>query len=982
MSQAQIQATVYHFDNFHLDAGNRRLLRDGEPLALNSKYFDVLLLLVSRCGQLVEKASIFEEIWSGVFVTDAALTQCIKDIRKQLGDDAANPRYIKTVPKHGYVFIAEVVASSADDAPPAPYAQVSPRQSTGGLIQESLTRAAVDGRLHGAQPSARPYKFLDYYTERDQQLFFGREAEVETVSSQIMAHRSFILHGRSGVGKSSLLRAGLMPRLKAAGHHVFVIRSFTDPLHQMMAALVHLLNGGAAQAAFDETASDAATSAPAEAPSTHDLLQSGAWSLAPVGQHDAASLAELIRQAEGRWPKQSVIFFLDQFEEFFTLLAEETRAGFLEAMARLFAHEDLPFRLLFALREDLLAEMSQIKAAIPEIFHHEYRLKRLSREQAAVAITAPARAVGCHYDESLVARLLDDLNDHDLVDPPQLQIVCDSLYDARDAMCELTLGLYTRLGGASQILASYLERVLRRFNTADLHTVKAILTALISTEGQRLVLRATELTARVRSQSPTVELLIEELVAARVVRRRSQDGEAWIELAHDFLTPEVSRWLTADDIALKQARAVIERAMENYSAHGLLIDIDALDLLLPFGEQLNLMGPEADLLLTSLLARERPMPSWLVAASPTAPHAIQDASRSIDAEIRKRAIEAAAILRSPDMRELLRQLALWDEDLMVRKAASIALADWLGLNAEALLAKDGVSESAGLVRRAISLAMIRDYDKRLVKLAHLPLAVSLLVVGGLMWVRLRRGSAVIVQQTVGGTLGGLLSGLVGGLLLSLGLSATRHATVIEATELLVALTALGSFIGAAGGLGVSAGMISAARIAYRHSRWWSVVGGAAGGAMIGGSSYLLGVDMVNALFGKRPIGITGAMEGAVIGVGVSLGVVLAHTLWRQARSWQRVVGAGFGGMCAGVLLIVIGGNLFSGSLEIVARLFANSQMRLDALAPVFGEVHFGQTTQLILGAMEGLLFGVGVTSGIETAANRELDELSLSRARP
>lgn len=974
MSQAQIQEMVYRFDNFYLDAGNRRLLRNGEAVALNSKYFDVLLLLVSRRGQLVEKASIFEEIWSGVFVTDAALTQCIKDIRKQLGDDAANPRYIKTVPKHGYVFISEVIAISADESQLAG-ALAATVPSGVGLIQDPLTREAPAHEITASRPahvptSARPYKFLDYYTERDAQLFFGREAEVEIVASQTVAHRSFILHGRSGVGKSSLLRAGLMPRLKAAGHHVFVIRSFTDPLHQMTAALYHLLNDDVAPAGVDES-----DGAPADAAPVNPLAHSGAWSLAPRDEPDAASLAELIRQTERRTPARSVIFFLDQFEEFFTLLAEETRARFVDEMGRLFAREDLSFHLLFALREDLLAEMSQLKAAIPEIFYHEYRLKRLGREQAALAITAPATAVGCHFDEALVTRLLDDLNDHDLVDPPQLQIVCDSLYDAREATCELTLALYTRLGGASQILASYLERVLRRFNAADLHTVKAILTALISTEGQRLVLRAAELVARVRGDASPVANLIEELVAARVVRRRSQDGEAWVELAHDFLTPEVSRWLTADEIALKQARAVIERAMENYNAHGLLIDTNALDFLLPFGEQLNLMGAEADLLLTSLLARPRVMPPWLVGAAPAAPRAIVEASRDADAEVRKRAIEAAAVLRGAAMTELLRKLALWDRDLMVRKSASIALADWLGTAAEPLLAKEGAGESAGLVRRAISLAMIRDYDKRLVKLMHLPVAVSLLVVGGLMWVRLRRGGAEIGQQTVGGTLGGLLSGLAGGVLLSIGLSATRHATIIQATELLVALVALGSFIGAAGGLGVSAGMISAARIAYRHSRWWSVVGGAAGGALVGGSAYMLGVDTVNALFGQRPIGITGAMEGAVIGVGVSLGAVLVQSLRPRARSWQRVTGAGLGALCAGVLLIIIGGNLFSGSLEIVARLFANSQMRLDTLAPVFGEVHFGQTTQLILGAIEGLLFGVGMTSGIEAAANRESDEL-------
>jgi hypothetical protein len=98
---------------------------------------------------------------------------------------------------------------------------------------------------------------------------------------------------------------------------------------------------------------------------------------------------------------------------------------------------------------------------------------------------------------------------------------------------------------------------------------------------------------------------------------------------------------------------------------------------------------------------------------------------------------------------------------------------------------------------------------------------------------------------------------------------------------------------------------------------------------------------------------------------VSLGAILVAALVPRARPAQRVFGASLGAMCAGVLLTVIGGNLFSGSLEIVARLFADSQMRMEPLAPFFGEVHFGQTTQIVLGAIEGLLFGAGVTGGIE-----------------
>src|SRR5262249_41622635 len=154
-------------------------------------------------------------------------------------------------------------------------------------------------------------------------------------------------------------------------------------------------------------------------------------------------------------------------------------------------------------------------------------------------------------------------------------------------------------------------------------------------------------------------------------------------------------------------------------------------------------------------------------------------SQSPEADIRKCAIAAAALLGGDSMKKLLRELALWDEDLMVRKAASIALGEWLGSGAEAVLASEVEGENVGLVRRAISLAMLRDYHKQMVKLAHLPLAISMLVVGGLMWVRLRRGGAEIAQQTVGGTVGGMLSGLIGGVLLSTGLSITRHAGIVE-----------------------------------------------------------------------------------------------------------------------------------------------------------------------------------------------------------
>ena len=100
----------FRFDRFTLDPGDRQLRRDDSPVELNARYFDALGLLVGEAGKLVSKDRFLDEVWRGVPVTDEALTQCIKTLRRQLGDDAGDPRFIETVPKHGYRFIAEVEA--------------------------------------------------------------------------------------------------------------------------------------------------------------------------------------------------------------------------------------------------------------------------------------------------------------------------------------------------------------------------------------------------------------------------------------------------------------------------------------------------------------------------------------------------------------------------------------------------------------------------------------------------------------------------------------------------------------------------------------------------------------------------------------------------------------------------------------------------------------------------------------------------------
>lgn len=98
----------YVFGPFVLDVAERRLTRDGQTVELNSRYLDVLTLMVAEPDKLISKDRFMAVVWKGIPVTDEALTQAIRSLRKALGDDASRPRFIETAPKHGYRFIAAV----------------------------------------------------------------------------------------------------------------------------------------------------------------------------------------------------------------------------------------------------------------------------------------------------------------------------------------------------------------------------------------------------------------------------------------------------------------------------------------------------------------------------------------------------------------------------------------------------------------------------------------------------------------------------------------------------------------------------------------------------------------------------------------------------------------------------------------------------------------------------------------------------------
>ncbi len=137
----------YQFDKFSLDPVERRLFAGEAPVELNSRYFDALLLLLRHPGTLLTKERFLQEVWHGIPVTDEVLTQCIKTLRRQLGDSAARPHLIETVPKHGYRFIGAV--SSVTGAEPAATSSVYDWRQCWLTFGAGATGGGVAGLLGG-----------------------------------------------------------------------------------------------------------------------------------------------------------------------------------------------------------------------------------------------------------------------------------------------------------------------------------------------------------------------------------------------------------------------------------------------------------------------------------------------------------------------------------------------------------------------------------------------------------------------------------------------------------------------------------------------------------------------------------------------------------------------------------------------------------------------------------------------------------------
>src|ERR1051326_935531 len=189
----------YEFSGFLLDVKERILTRNAEPVALTPKAFDVLLFLIQNQGKVLEKNDLMKALWPESFVEEGNLSHHIFVLRKALGDDQNGNTLIQTIPRRGYKFVAPVTQIDISDSP-------NGIKEENGNLQESLP--ASYWNKHS------PFRSLQVFEPKDSWLFFGRDSDTAELLARLSRFPVLVVIGNSGSGKSSLVRAGLIPALQ------------------------------------------------------------------------------------------------------------------------------------------------------------------------------------------------------------------------------------------------------------------------------------------------------------------------------------------------------------------------------------------------------------------------------------------------------------------------------------------------------------------------------------------------------------------------------------------------------------------------------------------------------------------------------------------------------------------------------------------------------------------------------------------------
>lgn len=407
-----------------------------------------------------------------------------------------------------------------------------------------------------------PYFGLDYYQEQFGAWFFGREAEGGKVITNLRASRLTLLHAESGVGKSSLLRAGVAWRMRRLADDSFARRGTArsvpvvfsswkdDPIPQLVAAISTAIRPYLAGNPEPELPADCLDAAIATA-------------------SDAANA--------------SLLLMLDQFEEYFLYCAREsTPERFADQLATCINRADLRANFLIAIREDAYAGLGDLfKGRIANVYGNYLHIEYLDRASAEKAIREPLQIYNDQPDipeeigvqDELVEAVLNEVRAYDgdrdpdlsrtiaangsaaRVSTPLLQLVMQTIWqqERAEGSHELRLSTLQNLHGVRMIVDTHLEKALSDLGGGERHTAIDVFDHLVTPSGGKIAESVPDLAKRTGHSENQVGGVLEKLDDSRIVRPvpapPGLDPMRFrrYEIFHDVLAPAIIHTIAARD---------------------------------------------------------------------------------------------------------------------------------------------------------------------------------------------------------------------------------------------------------------------------------------------------------------------------------------------------------------------------------------------------------------------------------------------------
>jgi serine/threonine protein kinase len=401
-------------------------------------------------------------------------------------------------------------------------------------------------RTQTLQLDESPYAGLASFQETDAGKFFGRSREVAAMVTRIRDRPLMAVVGSSGVGKSSFVRAGVVPALKRSGEvwETLVLRPGRQPLEALAGMLAPMVG----------TAANLAD----EVDEQNQLVE--------TLRREPGHLGNVLR-LRARRDNRRIMLFVDQFEELYTQVADaEQRAAFTACLSAVADDATSPLRVVLSIRSDFLDRVAEDPQFVHELTQGLYFLGPPGREGLREAITQPAEMAGFQFE---LPAIIEDMLDHLETTPgalPLLQFAAAKLWENRDtARRMLTHHSYASMGGVAGALASHADRFVAEIGAQKAPLIRALLLRLVTAERTRAIVPIAELRELSREVGE-IQQLIDQLVDARLLVVQTLEGGkgSTVEIVHESLVhgwPTLRRWLdeNQDDAALVDQLRVAAR---------------------------------------------------------------------------------------------------------------------------------------------------------------------------------------------------------------------------------------------------------------------------------------------------------------------------------------------------------------------------------------------------------------------------------------